>query len=252
MRILHKYSGAGNDFLIVDDFEKGFPLEQIPFLCRKDTGFGVDGCILWRRSQVADGQMLYFNADGSKAAMCGNGLRCLIQYLRDQGKEKKEYTIEVWGKVLTGKCKGSKIWTFFPEAKTLFWSLQLGNRELFVVDTTVPHAVLFAEDPLDVVQEGMAIRSAPLFAPDGVNVNFVSIESKDKLRLRTYERGVEAETLACGTGAAAAVFVAHALGKTSKRVKVETRSKMCLDVELNNGIQVSGPAEKIGEYQLKL
>ena len=251
MRIFHKYSGAGNTFYIFDDRKGDFPLSSISNLCRPEKGEWTDGVILWRPSRLGDAQMAYFNADGSIGEMCGNGLRCFVHFLHDQGIIQPTYSIEVFGKLLKVKGNPPTIWTYLGIAKVLFWEMSLLDQTLYVVDTGVPHTVIFAQDPVDVVKEGMALRYAEVFQPRGVNVNFVWVDAPDRLRVRTYERGVERETLACGTGAAASVFVASRLGKVGNRATVVTRSQETLEVELDNGISLSGPTEKIDEGQLK-
>jgi len=252
MRTFHKYSGAGNTFFIFDDRKGDFPLPSIPRLCRPETGEETDGVIFWRSSHIGDAQMAYYNADGSIGEMCGNGLRCFVHFLHDQGLVQASYSIEVFGKLLKVKGNPPTIWTHLGKAEVLFWDLSLSDRTVYVVDTGVLHAVIFAQGPVDVVQEGMALRNAKVFEPRGVNVNFVWIQSRDRLEVRTYERGVERETLACGTGVAASVFVAHRLGKVEKRTSVEVRSGARLEVELDDGIHLCGPTEKIGEGQLEI
>lgn len=248
MRTFHRFSGAGNTFLIFDDRRGDFPLRKIPDLCGDDT----DGVIFWRHSSAADAEMVYYNADGSLGEMCGNGLRCFVHFLHDQGLIKPTYTIEVFGKLLKVKGNPPTIWIYLGEPKVLFWKKEVKSHTVYVVDTGVPHAVIFAQDPIDVVKEGMALRHAPAFQPRGVNVNFVWVDSPDLLRVRTYERGVERETLACGTGSCASAFVANRLGKVGERVNVITRSCQRLIIELKGGIQLLGPTEKIAEGQLMI
>lgn len=219
-------------------------MQSVAELCR---GAGVDGLILRRFSASADAAMVYFNCDGSQAPMCGNGLRCFVHFLRGQGMKKSHYVVEIAGRRMMAQWSGSKVSTFLPKAEILFWGVQLRGYPLYVVDTTVPHAVIFVQDPIDVLKEGMALCHDALFDPGGVNINFVWVESESTLIVRTYERGVERETLACATGCAAAAFVAHRLGHTGKKPEAIVRSGERLQVELADGIVLSGPVKKLSD-----
>lgn len=249
MLTCHKFSGAGNTFLIIDDREETFPIGEVSSYCYTEPDDPVDGLILWHNSSKGDAKMVYYNRDGSYGEMCGNGLRCFVHFLNDQGLYPVE-SVEVGDKLLKVKGNPPKIWTFLQETHVLFWDITVLNRQLYVVDTGVPHAVLFAEDPVDVVQEGMAIRNHPKFAPRGVNVNFVWVNGRNEIAVRTYERGVEAETLACGTGAVASAYVTARLGYTENQVTVVTRSGAPLEIDLKEGNAVAGPSECLGIWQL--
>lgn len=250
MLTFSKYHGAGNDFILIEDFEETFSKDLVPKLCHRSLGIGSDGLILARHSERADFKMVYFNRDGSEAAFCGNGLRCFVHFLRDFGKIQKEYRIEIGQKILTVICEGSKIFTFLPIPDILMWEVKLEEHETYVVDAGVPHAVVFALDTVDVLQEGRALRLHEKLAPEGANVNFVKPLSQEKLQLRTYERGVELETLACGSGAASSAFVAHKLGLCGPKVEVITRSDEVLDIEVGKEIKVGGPSVKVFEGQI--
>ncbi len=252
MRTYHKFSGAGNDFLLFQDFEEDFPLTEVSRLCHRRIGIGADGLILARHSSIADFLMIYCNSDGSPAEMCGNGLRCFVHYLRELGHVKELYAIEVGGNVLTVKCEGTKISTFLPHPCENFEEVWLGKYRGYRIDTGVPHLVVFVDADVDVVKQGRAMRNHPLFQPEGVNVNFVQIMGRDLLSIRTYERGVEGETLACGTGAAAVALIAHHLGKCSEKVRVVPRSKQCLTLFLGNEIEITGPSEKISQGTVRV
>ncbi len=203
-----KYHGVGNDFVIVDSRHvPNFDYSHLArVLCHRQHGIGADGLILFFPSTVADYKMAIFNADGSEPTMCGNGIRCLFDFIH-RGVQK--LNIETLYGVLTCRQSGDAIAVNLGVPKVLHWPLTLPQVELFVVDTGVPHAVLFVDDldNVNVSETGAALRFSPHFAPHGVNVNFVSKLESGKVALRTYERGVEGETLACGTGAAAAAFV---------------------------------------------
>ncbi|MDN3505994.1 MAG: diaminopimelate epimerase [Simkaniaceae bacterium] len=238
---ISKYHGAGNSFVILEDFDKVFLPELVPKICIEHS---VDGLILARLSALADFEMVYFNADGSHPAMCGNGLRCFVRFLRDQGVLKSSYQVEVSGKVLTVKCEGEKILTFHPLPRILFWEIELLSKTVYVVDSGVPHVVVFAKEPLDVLQEGGAMRHHEKLKPDGANVNFVTLKD-GKLFVRTFERGVENETLACGTGVIASAFVANRLGHATDAVDVVTRSGEVLSVKIGDEVELLGPTEKV-------
>jgi diaminopimelate epimerase len=169
--------------------------------------------------------MSIFNADGSEPAMCGNGIRCLASYIFKLNSSHK-VVIETQQAVLRCHKVGEDVAVDLGPPTTIHWPLLLKDREIYVVDTGVPHAVIFVED-LDQVlleEEGRSLRMDPQFAPHGVNVNFVKRVENHKLAIRTYERGVEGETLACGTGAAAAAFVAMKAKPSDSSVSVLTRS----------------------------
>ena len=177
-KVFSKYSGAGNSFVILKDFDKMFLPALVTQLC---TDHRVDGLILARYSSIADFEMVYFNADGSRAAMCGNGLRCFVHFLRDEGFAQPSYLIEVSGKVLTVKCEGSKILTFLPIPRVLHWEIELLSKTVYVVDSGVPHVVVFANGEVNVLQEGGAMRHHEKFQPEGANVNFVTFREDGKL-----------------------------------------------------------------------
>jgi len=240
--LISKYSGAGNSFVILNDFDKTFLPALVPQICQEHN---VDGLILARHSSVADFEMVYFNLDGTRAAMCGNGLRCFVYFLKNEGFAKSSYQIEVAEKVLTVKREGPKILTFHPLPRILFWEIELLSKTVYVVDSGVPHVVVFAKEPVDVLQEGGAMRRHEKLKPDGANVNFVTPQKEGRLFVRTFERGVENETLACGSGAIASAFVANRLGLSKEAVDVVTRSGEVLSVKIGVEVELLGPAEKV-------
>ncbi len=215
-----KYHGGGNDFIIVDTREMGeewIDAACVQRLCHRHTGIGADGLIALGPSERADCRMRIFNADGSEPAMCGNGIRCAVHFLGTEG----EISIETLAGVRCCRKQGDQIAVRMGIPRVLHFPIECMGHTLFVVDTGVPHAVLFVEDleKTDVATWGKEIRFHPHFAPHGVNVNFARL-SKDGLEVRTYERGVEAETRSCGTGAAAAAFVVKELHALSSPITV--------------------------------
>ena len=259
-----KYQGAGNDFIVIDDRSCRFPVEDkelIERLCFRNLGIGADGLVLLQPSSFADFRMRVFNADGMEASMCGNGLRCLIVYLKDLGFKEETFHIETEAEVLKCSYLGGKVSVEFSTPKVLHWGtfLQEGSvlEELFVVDTGVPHAVIFVEDLEECLVEkwGREIRSHPKFAPHGVNVNFVKVSSDGTARIRTYERGIEGETLACGTGAAAAAFVLSQKEGQGMPIRVMPKSGEGLEFSIKGAskrIEMQGRAEFVFEGRITI
>jgi diaminopimelate epimerase len=242
-----KYQGAGNHFILFDDRENLFPIQKegvIARLCHRQYGIGADGLILLQISKRADARMRIFNADGSEAEMCGNGLRCLFRFMQDLNICKQSAQIETTHSIFTCTAHGEKVGILHPLPTFLQVNVQVGSHHLNVIDSGVPHAVAFVSDieEVDVLTEGKKIRFHPLFGRAGVNATFVqSIDNA--LAIRTYERGVEEETLACGTAAIAAAFAAQYLLSQNGTVKVQTRSKEVFTIEIKeNGMELKGPA----------
>ena len=260
-----KYQGSGNDFILIDDRSCFFPIENqglLRFLCSRNWGVGADGLILLQMSTVAHFRMRIFNSDGLEADFCGNGLRCFILYLRDLYFKEEKFLIETAHSVVSCFNQGDTICIDLPIPKVLHWRVSLGDDpfyEVFVVNTGVPHAVLFVEDlkEYDVETVGKWIRSHSKFGAEGVNVNFVKIATDGTLHVRTYERGVEKETLSCGSGAAAAALVAFQKEKIDPLVRVMTRSGDCLEFaisELSEGkkITMKGKASFVFKGQIEV
>jgi len=234
-----KYHGTGNDFIIIDNRrdlvgEKGKP-ELSLRLCNRHFGVGGDGVIFVEKSVEADAAMRIFNPDGSEAEMCGNGIRCMAMFLIDSGFEGDLLQIETLAGVLEIKLgfdkDGAALLTVDMGAPT---GVAL-NRELEVdgdlwiysiADTGVPHAVFFVPDveAVDIVGIAPQIRFNPVF-PKGVNVNFVEKTGDNCFKIRTYERGVDGETLACGTGitASGVLAVYTELAQTGVELEFQAR-----------------------------
>lgn len=219
-----KYHGTGNDFILIDDREAKFPesrSELIHDLCDRHFGIGADGLILLREE---DGllRMVYFNSDGNESSMCGNGGRCFVHFARQLGLFERMLEFEA----IDGTHKGE------VEQDGL---VRLGMRgvsgieqdgDAFLLDTGSPHYVLFTTGvaDLDVKKEGAKVRYSDRFEEEGINVNFVEILSNRSLFVRTYERGVEDETLSCGTGVTAAALACLQKNglKEKQEVSIET------------------------------
>ena len=208
-----KYQGAGNDFILIDDRSELFDIgdeKLIRFLCDRRFGIGADGLMLLRQSDHFDFKMVYFNSDGREGSMCGNGGRCIVAFARDMAV--------IDGKTVFDAVDG-KHEAAIEEHKNQYW-VALGMTDVTHIEaigdaaylnTGSPHYVLASNNinELDVVSEGRKVRYNERFAQEGTNVNFLQVTAKDRIAVRTYERGVEDETLACGTGVTAAAIYAH-------------------------------------------
>ncbi len=253
-----KAHGAGNDFILIDNRSYGFPVGNsslIERLCHRRFGIGADGLILLQSSKSADYRMIYFNADGKEADLCGNGLRCFVAFAHELGDRRNILIIETKNRLIECKRNGQRISSRFPEPQLIRGPFPLalseGIRETFLVDSGVPHAVLFSDelDEEDLPLLGKEVRNHPVFFPNGANVNF--IEWKEAaLHVRTYERGVEAETLACGTAALAVARVASLLKKI-ERVVIYPRSREPLEVNTHNW-ELTGSAQLVYEGMIAL
>jgi len=252
-----KYQGTGNDFILIDDREGQFPNQNAEFirsLCDRRFGIGADGLILLQRSSSADFKMRIFNSDGGEPGMCGNGLRCLIHFLKRLKIDKETCHIEVTGRIYFCRFQDEKIKICLGSPKILYWDLAIAIENeplrLFVLDTGVPHAVVFTEDleKIDLMQIGRKLRFHPKLAPEGANVDFAKILPSKEIRMRTYERGVEGETLMCGTGAAAVAFAAFQIYRLSSPIKIQAPQNEHLEfivTPIQKGeheIEMTGPA----------
>lgn len=262
-----KYHGAGNDFILFDDRENRFPLdpELIRSLCHRRLGIGADGVILLQRSEVADFRMRIFNADGSEPTMCGNGVRCLVDFIRHLQLPYSQVRLETGHGIVSCRWQAGRVGVNLGMPRLLHQSLSLPEvpDPIHVVDTGVPHAILFVEETtqIDLAKLGPLIRFHKQFYPAGVNVTIASLSPFGELMIRTYERGVEAETLACGTGAAAAAWMAAELFDLPPSILIRTAScpsdqKPELEVHLLSKkgekaeVELFGPATCVYEGQV--
>jgi diaminopimelate epimerase len=211
---LHKYQGTGNDFILVDNrgHKSVFSPELIKNLCDRHFGIGADGLMLLDTDANVDFKMTYFNSDGNESTMCGNGGRCMVAFAKKLGLiEDKTFFTAIDGlheaHVLEGQLVSLKM-NDVSSVKSF--------ETYFELNTGSPHYVAYVDDvnDIDVVREGRLIRNSPKYKDNGINVNFVEALSSKKIKVYTYERGVEDETLSCGTGvtAAAITCVLHELG----------------------------------------
>ncbi|KAB2892229.1 MAG: diaminopimelate epimerase [Desulfobulbaceae bacterium] len=263
-----KMSGAGNDFIIVDHRHRQLALAEQPDfarkVCRRKFSVGADGLILIEDSKTADFQWQFYNADGSVAEMCGNGARCAARFAYERGIAGKSMRFQTIAGVIEAEVMddGANVSLRMtdPVGCQLDRAIEVGGRQLQIsaIDTGVPHAVIFIDEgDIPVKQWGREIRFHPQFQPAGTNVNFVRLLPDASLHVRTYERGVEDETLACGTGAVASAIIAGLSRKARSPVQVVTsggeRLTVIFDILGDSSIVdvcLQGPARLIYEGQL--
>ncbi|MEW6374390.1 MAG: diaminopimelate epimerase [Thermodesulfobacteriota bacterium] len=235
-----KMSGSGNDFILIDHRKHILAEDQMKEfarkVCQRRVSVGADGLILIERSEKADFKWRFFNADGSEAEMCGNGGRCAARFAYQKEISGPSLTLETLAGILSAEVNGMRVKLELtkPHSFRLDEAILIEGKEeiLSSMNTGVPHAVLFLEnlEGVDLVRMGRAIRNHHHFAPSGTNANFVRLENRSNLSIRTYERGVEDETLACGTGAVASALVAAFKGWVKSPVSIKTRGGEVLTV----------------------
>lgn len=268
MRSIHFYKmqGCGNDFVMLDNRELGLRPDVMDawarLLCDRKLGVGADGLIFLDETppeRRGDYIWHFYNADGSRGEMCGNGSRCAAWLAVDLGLAGPEHVFGADAGLIRAEVdyRGRRVRVELtrPTGLALHIPLEVEGVPLdaHFVNTGVPHAVVPVPDvaEVDVVRLGAALRRHPHFGPAGTNVNFVAVDSRRSVRLRTFERGVEGETLACGTGAAATVCVTHALGLTGAKVDVTTTGGEVLGIELRDGaVFLSGAATRVFDGNL--
>jgi len=248
----YKYHGAGNDFILVDNREVFINPEPqlVQQLCDRRFGIGADGLILLENSREADFSMRYFNSDGYEATMCGNGGRCIVSFAWKKGLISNETEFVASdghhsAKILDNDIVALKM-NDVEEVKKV--------GEHYFLDTGSPHYVMFVDDinNTKVQEDGKRIRYDASVSKQGTNVDFVQIIKEDEISIRTYERGVENETLACGTGAVASAIATHLLNETdnfSFSVQV-LGGKLQVDFKMEHethfrDIWLTGPAEYV-------
>jgi diaminopimelate epimerase len=229
-----KMSGSGNDFILIDNRDGGVAVgDVVRFVrrvCERKVSVGADGLILIERSAKVDFKWRFFNADGSEVEMCGNGGRCAARFAFLNGIAGERMSFETVAGIIDAEVKGDivKLRLTDPHSLVIDDEIRIGNTVLFVhsVNTGVPHVVHFVRDPdqFDVFTTGRAIRYHEHYQPAGTNANFAAVLDGRTLRVRTYERGVEDETLACGTGSVAAALIAAGKGFVTAPVDVRVQS----------------------------
>ncbi len=267
-----KYQGKGNDFVMIDDRQEIFDTQNVALiakLCDRRFGVGADGLILLRNDQELDFRMVYFNSDGLQSSFCGNGGRCIAHFAHSLGIFESETNFRAYDGIHKAYYKNGVI------------SLKMNNVEkirsedtkAYYLHTGSPHYVQFVEKVADyeIEQNGRRIRNSVAFSPDGTNVNFVEILEKNKNRkakiedleqemphifVRTYERGVEAETLSCGTGVTACAIVCGELGYESPIIVQTLGGKMAVSFgkkeEIFTDIFLIGEVEAVFEGKIEV
>lgn len=220
----NKYHGAGNDFILLDNRGKEYSnlsSSQLRQICNRYFGIGADGVIRIDSHDQFDFEMVYFNSDGNLSSFCGNGGRCVVAFARRLGIiERQTQFLAADGLHTAQEIRLGEIRIGMKPVRDL-----QSSNEFVLMDTGSPHYVQKVENChlLDVKREGAAIRYSEPYTPQGINVNFVQKESQNRFKIRTYERGVEDETLACGTGAVAAALAMHFKGETIQNsIEMET------------------------------
>lgn len=255
----YKYTGAGNDFILFNDYNNNMPelsAKQINSMCDRHFGIGADGIMILKKSKALDFDMEYFNADGSGGTMCGNGGRCLVAFAQKLGLIKNH----------TKFLASDGIHEAFINQRNIV-KLKMNNVDEietagkdFYCYTGSPHYVIFVDDieTIDVLNDGRKIRYSDKYKDKGTNVNFVKIEENHAISIRTYERGVEDETLACGTGSVAAALTCAKINKfCSGEVSVHTKGGL-LKVSFNKtddnyeDIWLTGPADFVFQGEINL
>lgn len=267
----YKMNGAGNDFIVVDNRDLSISLDEdtIAALCDRNRGIGADGLLAVEPAEKgADYKFRYYNADGGEAEMCGNGARCFgffTAHLSDAEEIPSSVSFETIAGTLTAELIGDDVRIAMSEPKEL--ELKAPARieglqiDLHFLNTGVPHVVSFVDDleEIDVVKSGRAIREHDYFAPNGTNANFAQVLAPDHIAIRTYERGVEDETLACGTGMVACALVHHLLTGAESPIKVDVEGGDTLSVGFEkNGdtgftnVTLTGSADFVFEGEIEI
>lgn len=250
----YKYQGCGNDFILIDDRQNSIELstEQIESLCDRRFGIGADGLMLLRSKEGYDFEMVYYNADGNESTMCGNGGRCITKFAQDLGISIPKYnflaidgphdaTIEADGIVNLKMIDVHQVAAF---------------SDFKFLNTGSPHVVMPVKDILnfDVYNTGKEIRNSETFSPGGTNVNFAEVIDSKNIFVRTFERGVEDETLSCGTGVTACALMQADINDTGRQtVNVKTRGGNlkvlfnAINEQTFTDIWLCGPAKKVYE-----
>jgi len=253
-----KMNGAGNDFVMIDNRAGEIRLEpeQIVRICDRHRGVGADGILLLEKgSNGADFRMRYYNRDGGEAEMCGNGARCFARFANKVAKAPANISFQTPAGLIRGQLQGELVTLQMSEPKDLSLDLDVvasGSKEhVHFINSGVPHVVIPVSkvEDVDVRKRGEALRRHEKFSPAGANVNFIEKLGPKKISIRTYERGVEDETLACGTGVVASALIFGATEKVDGPISVIVRSGSELSVDFKRvgdqftSVTLTGPAE---------
>ncbi len=262
-----KMNGAGNDFVMLDNRLGNLQLEaaQIVRLCDRHRGIGADGVlVLERPTNGADFRMRYYNADGGEAEMCGNGARCFARYTDRVAGPMPQLSFETPAGVIAAALEGGRVTLQMSEPKDLRLGLTVNalgqDVSCHYVDSGVPHVVVPVADiaGVNVRELGSALRHHSDFAPRGANVNFLEKRGGQSIAIRTYERGVEDETLACGTGVVASALIFAATENVGGPITVRVKGGDDLAVDFARAgdcftsVSLSGPADFVFEGEVEL
>lgn len=262
-----KMSGTGNDFILIDHRKPVLAREVMPefarLVCRRRFSVGADGLIFIENSDQADFKWLFYNADGSEAEMCGNGARCAARFAYMKGIAPAHMRFETIAGIIEANVADVNVSVLMTPPKDFRQDLELecdsGVVLLHTVDTGVPHAVVLVDnyEKIDVCRLGSYIRHHRQFRPAGINVNFVMPLENGAFKVRTFERGVENETMACGTGAVASALVAAVKGQAESPVEIVTSGgdRLSIIFDLHEGpaatnVFLKGPAHVIYSGEL--
>jgi diaminopimelate epimerase len=267
----YKMNGAGNDFIVIDNRDLSISLDEdtIAALCDRHRGIGADGLLAVEPAEKgADYKFRYYNADGGEAEMCGNGARCFgffTAHLSGEEELPDSVSFETIAGTLTAEIIGDDVRIAMSDPKDLELncpaSIDGFAGVLHSVNTGVPHVVSFVDDleNTDVFSHGHAIRNHPHFAPAGTNANFAKVLSPGHISIRTYERGVEDETLACGTGMVASALIHHLLTGAESPVKVDVEGGDTLTIGFEKSgansfshVTLTGPADFVFEGEIEI
>jgi diaminopimelate epimerase len=269
-----KMHGAGNDFIVIDEFSGQLIADRdkpavIAKYCRRHYGVGADGVIFVQKSTSADARFVFYNPDGSRAEMCGNGIRCFAKYVYDRGLVKKQNmsvdttagvkNVEVF--LTDGRVSSAKVDMGVPGIEFTAKEIEVSGiiNKITSISMGNPHAIVFVDDvdEVDVVSVGRRLRNQNELFPRGTNVHFVQKMKDNDFRIRTYERGVEDETLACGTGicASAVAAVLDELADGSRPIVFHARGgKLIIDLKNDfantKRVYMTGPAEEVFSGEL--
>ena len=274
-----KMSGAGNDFILFEHDELQLSSEKIKVLCNRNFGIGADGILLIGKSEAKDFKVSYYNSDGSEGALCANGARCAVRYLYEKGEIGSKTEFEFVGQTFKAEVIGGEFirqWINPPIKIKRNFKVKAAGQLINAgyVDLGSKHLVIFVEDILvnpatptkhfynlkdiSVANLGRELRYHADFAPDDVNVNFIHTLDRNLLAIRTYERGVEAETLACGSGSVSSAIIAFLEKKLQLPINIQTFGGAVLEVDFDydlnsfSGISLTGPAKKVFDGTIDL
>ena len=257
VQTFYKYQGTGNDFILIDNRQDIFNKNNtnlVKFLCDRRFGIGADGLILLEEHTSLDFKMVYYNSDGNESTMCGNGGRCMVSFAQFLGIINNKAEFEAIDGHHRAIINDGLVKLEMQDVSTVN-----KQKDFVFLDTGSPHHIQLTNelDALNIKEQGSAIRYSDLYKEAGCNINFIQKKNDNTFAIRTYERGVEDETLSCGTGVTAAALAMHYIGETEKNhVKLETQGGS-LEVSFkktDNGFQdiwLIGPATQVFKGEIE-